>query len=138
MLYRREGEAMNFQLAAIILLVILYPLGFRMASRMARMGVPSRKQMLAEAVVLLLFLASFVYLLISSWQLFLIMLGSGLCLISGAVNMSIAGEMSQKARDIPEDYAYLGGRVKGTIFLSLIFFGGGIYLFVLSIMRSLG
>ena len=128
---------MNFQLAAIILLVILYPLGYRMASR-AMTREPSGKEMLAGLLVLLLFLASFIYLAVSSWQLFLIMLGSGVCLIIGAVNMSIASEMSQKARDFPEDYAYLRGRVKGTIFLSLIFFGGGIYLFILSITKSLG
>lgn len=128
---------MNFQLLAIILLVILYPLGFRMA-KMARTAEPSRKEMLAGLLVLLLFLASFIYLLISSWRLFLIMLGSGIVLLIGTAIMSSAREMSQKARDFPEDYAYLRGRVKGTIFFSLIFFGGGIYLFILSIMRCLG
>jgi ABC-type multidrug transport system fused ATPase/permease subunit len=125
---------MNFQLVAIILLVILYPVGFRMA----RIGEPSRKEMLAGLLVLLLFLASFIYLAISSWQLLLIMLGSGILLIIGTAIMSNAREMSQKATDFPEDYAYLRGRVKGTIFLSLIFFGGGIYLFILSIIRCLG
>jgi len=128
---------MNFQLVAVILLVILYPVGFRIA-KMARIGEPSRKEMLAGLLVLLLFLASFIYLAISSWQLLLIMLGSGILLIIGTAIMSNAREMSQKATDFPEDYSYLKGRVKGTIFLSLIFFGGGIYLFMLSIMRCLG
>ena len=128
---------MNLQLAAIILLVILYPVGFLMARR-AIAGEPSGKEMVAGLFVLLLFLASFIYLAISSWQLLLIMLGSGILLIIGTAIMSNAREMSQKARDFPEDYAYLRGRVKGTIFLSLIFFGGGIYLFILSITRSLG
>jgi len=125
---------MNFQLVAVILLVILYPLGFRMA----RLGEPSRKEMLAGLLVLLLFLASFIYLAISSWQLLLIMLGSGVCLIIGTAIMSNAREMSQKATDFPEDYSYLRGRVKGTLFAGSIFLGGGIYLFILSIIRCLG
>ena len=128
---------MNFQLVAIILLVVLYPVGFRMA-KMARIREPSRKEMLAGLFVLLLFLASFVYLLISSWRLFLIMLGNGILMLIATAIIDNAREMSQKARDFPEDYAYLRGRVKGTIFFSLIFFGGGIYLFILSIMRCLG
>ena len=125
---------MNFQLAAIILLVILYPVGFRMA----KMIEPSRKEMLVGLLVLLLFLASFVYLLISSWRLFLMMLGSGILLLSATAIISIAREMSQKARDFPEVYAYLRGRVKGTLFAGFIFIGGGIYLFISSITRCLG
>ena len=128
---------MNYQLAAVILLVALYPLGYRIASR-ARTRENTSGEVLAGVLVLLLFLASFIYLLISSWQLFLMMLGSGICLLVGIANMSIAREMSQRVSAFPEDYAYIRGRVKWTVLLSLTFFGGGIYLFVLSIMRSLG
>lgn len=128
---------MNFQLVAIILLVILYPVGFRMA-KMARMREPSRKEMLAGLLVLVLFIASLIYLLISSWVLFLMMLGSGVFLIAGTAMISLAREMSQKARDFPETYAYLRGRVKGAVFASLLLMGGGIYVFLLSIIRCLG
>ena len=125
---------MNLQLIAVILLVILYPVGFRMA----KMEEPSRNVMLAGVLVLVLFIASGIYLLISSWVLFLMMLGSGVLLIGGVAMISLAGEMSQKVRDFPETYAYLRGRVKGAVFISMILFGGGIYLFVLSISRCLG
>jgi ABC-type transport system involved in cytochrome c biogenesis permease subunit len=128
---------MNFQLLAIILLVILYPVGFRMANP-ARMREASRNEMLAGLLVLLLFLVSGIYLLISSWVLFLMMLGSGVLLIAGTAAISLAPEMSQKARDFPETYAYLRGRVKGVLFFGLLLIGGGIYVFVLSIIRCLG
>ena len=125
---------MNFQLVAIILLVILYPVGFRMA----KMKELSRTVMLAGLFVLLLFLACVIYLLVSSWLLFLMMLGSGVLMLMGTAIISNAREMSQKAREIPETYAYLRGRVKGTLFTGLVLIGGGIYLFILSIIRSLG
>lgn len=125
---------MNFQLAAIILLVILYPVGFRMA----KMKEPSRNVILGGLLVILLFLASLIYLLVSSWLLFLMVLGSGILILIGIAIISNAREMSQKAREIPETYAYLRGRVKGTLFTALIFIGGSIYLFILSIIRSLG
>ena len=124
---------MNFQLAAIILLVILYPVGFKIA----RTEEPSGKEMLAGLLVLLLFLASGIYLLISSWVLFLMMLGSGVLLIAGSAVISLAPEMSQKARDFPETYAYLKGRVKEALFFGLLLIGGGICVFILSIMRCL-
>ena len=125
---------MNFQLVAIILLVILYPVGFRMA----KMKEPSRTVMLAGLLVLLLFIASVIYLLVSSWLLFLMMLGSGILVLMGTAIISNAREMSQKARELPEIYAYLRGRVKGTLFTGLILIGGGIYVFILSIIRCLG
>ncbi len=125
---------MNFQLVAIILLVILYPVGFRMAN----MKEPSRTVMLAGLLVLLLFIASVIYLLVSSWLLFLMMLGSGILMLMGTAIISNAREMSQKARELPEIYAYLRGRVKGTLFTGLILIGGGIYVFILSIIRCLG
>ena len=128
---------MNFQLVAIILLVILYPVGFRIA-KMARMREPSRKEMLAGLLVLVLFIASLIYLLISSWVLFLMMLGSGVLLIAGTAMTSLAREMSQKARDFSEIYAYLRGRVKGAVFAGLLLIGGGVYVFILSIIRCLG
>jgi len=125
---------MNFQLAAIILVIILYPIGFRMA----KMKEPSRTVMLAGLLVLLPFLASLIYLLISSWLLFLMVLGGGILILMGTAIISNAREMSQKARELPEIYAYLRGRVKGTLFTGLIFIGGSIYLFILSIIRCLG
>ncbi len=99
---------------------------------------PSRTVMLAGLFVLLLFLACVIYLLVSSWLLFLMMLGSGILMLMGTVIISIAREMSQKAREIPQIYAYLRGRVKGTLLTGLILIGGGIYLFILSIIRCLG
>ena len=127
---------MNFQLIAIVLLVILYPVGFMMA-KMAKTKEPSRTVMLAGLLVLLLFLSSLIYLLVSSRLLFLMMLGSGALMLSGTAIISIAREMSQKARDFPETYAYLTGRVKGILFIGLLLIGGGIYVFILSIIRCL-
>ena len=124
---------MNFQLVAIILVIILYPIGFRMA----KMKEPSRTIMLAGLLVLLLFLASLIYLLISSWLLFLMVLGGGILILMGTAIISSAREMSQKARELPETYAYLRGRVKGALFTGLIFIGVSIYLLTLSIIRCL-
>lgn len=129
--------SVNFQLIAVILLVILYPVGFRI-TMMARIREPSRNEILAGLFVLLLFLASFVYLLISSWQLFLMMLGCGISLLIGTAVITNIREMSQKATDFPEDYAYLKGRVRRALFASFIFIGAGISLFILSIVRCLG
>jgi len=136
---------MNFQLAAIILLVVLYPIGFRITKtlrmredpRMLRIGEPSRKEEVAGFVVLPLFIATLIYLLISSWVLFLMMLGTGALLIAGTALISLAPEMSQRARDFPETYAYLRGRVKVAVFFGLLLIGGGIYVFILSIMRCI-
>ena len=128
---------MNFQLLAVILLAILYPVGFRIAM-MARIREPSRREILTGLFVLLLLLASFVYLLISSWRLFLMMLGSGISLLIGTAAITNMREMSQKATDFPEDYAYLKGRVRRALFASFIFLGAGISLFILSIIGSLG
>ena len=128
---------MNSQLIAIILLAILCPVGFRMAM-MARTRKPSRTEILSGLLVLFLILASFVYLLISSWRLFLMMLGSGAALLIGTAVIRNAREMSQKAKDSPEDYAYLKGRVRRALFASFIFLGVGISLFILSIIRCLG
>jgi len=124
----------NFQLVAIILLVILYPVGFRIA----KTEEPSRTVMLAGLLVLLLFLDCVIYLLVSSWLLFLMLLGSGILMLMGTAIISNARLMSQKARESPEIYAYLRGRVKGIIFTGMILIGGGIYLFILSIIRCLG
>jgi len=66
------------------------------------------------------------------------MLGSGILVLMGTAIISNAREMSQKARELPEIYAYLRGRVKGTLFTGLILIGGGIYVFILSIIRCLG
>jgi len=128
---------MNFQLAAIILLVILYPVGFMMAKTL-RMREPSRKEMVAGFVVLPLFIAILIYLLVSSWVLFLMMLGTGLLLIAGTAVISLAPDMSRRARDSPETHAYLRGRVKEAVFFGLVLIGGGIYVLILSIMRCLG
>lgn len=128
---------MNFQLIAIILLVILYPVGFMMA-RTLRMREPSRKEMVAGLLVLPLFIACLIYLLVSSWVLFLMMLGTGALLIAGTAVISLAPEMSQRARDFPETHGYLRGRVKEAVFFGLLLIGGGIYVFILTIMRCLG
>ncbi len=128
---------MNSQLIAIILLAILCPVGFRMAM-MARTRKPSRMEILAGLLVLFLILASFVYLLITSWRLFLMMLGSGAALLIGTAVIGNAREMSQKVKDSPEDYAYIKGRVRRALFASFIFLGAGIFLFILSIIRCLG
>jgi cytochrome c biogenesis factor len=127
----------NFQLIAVILLVILYPIGFRI-TMMARIREPSRKEILTGLFVLLLFLASFIYLLISSWRLFIMMLGSVISLLIGTAAITNMREMSQKATNFPEDYAYLKGRVRRALFASFIFLGVGISLFILSIIRCLG
>ena len=105
---------------------------------MARIREPSRKEIIAGLLVLLLFLASFVYLIISSWRLFVMMLGSGISLLIGIAAITNMREMSQKATDFPEDYVYLKGRVRRALFASFIFLGAGISLFILSIIRSLG
>ena len=115
---------MNFQLAVIILLIILYPVGFRMA----KMKEPSRTGMLAGILVLLLFLASLIYLLVSSWVLFLLMLGSSILILFGITGFVTAQEARRASRNIP----YL------MLLIDLIAVGGGIYLLVLSISRSLG
>ena len=104
----------------------------------ARIRKASRREILAGLLVLFLFIASLIYLLIGSWILFLIMLGVGLLLIAGTAAISVAREMSQKVRDFPETYAYLRGRVKWVLFAGLLLIGGGIYLFILSIIRCLG
>jgi cytochrome c biogenesis factor len=127
----------NFQLIAVILLVILYPIGFRI-TMMARIREPSRKEIVTGLFVLLLFLASFIYLLISSWRLFIMMLGSVISLLIGTAAITNMGEMSQKATNFPEDYAYLKARVRRALFASFIFLGVGITLFILSIIRCLG
>ena len=127
---------MNFQLVTIILLAILCPIGFRI-TMMARIRKPSRKEILAGLFILFLFLASFVYLLISSWQLFVAMLGIGISLLIGIAVISNAREMSQKAKDFLEDYAYPKGIVRRALFASFIFLGAGICLFILSIIRCL-
>lgn len=124
---------MNFQLAAIIVIVILYPVGFWLTKRAKRMELP----LIIGIPVLLLFLASLIYLLVSSWLLFLMMLGSGILTLMGVASIDVAREMSQKARDFPEIYAHLRGRVKGALFTGLLLVGGGIYLFILSIIRCL-
>jgi hypothetical protein len=121
---------MNFQLATIILLVFLYPVGFWMA----KMKEPSCTGMIAGILVLLLFLASLIYLLVSSWLVFLMMLGGGIFILMGTASFNSA----KKARELSESHPYLRGRVKQAIFIGLILVGGGIYLFVLSISRSLG
>ncbi len=115
---------MNLQLVAIILLIILYPVGFRMA----KMKEPSRTGMLAGILVLLLFLASLIYLLISSWLLFLMILGSGILILFGSAGFGTALEARRASKNIP----YL------MLFIDSIAIGGGIYLFILSIIRSLG
>ena len=125
---------MNLQLVVIILLIILYPVGFRMA----KMKEPSTTGLLAGILVLILFLASLIYLLVNSWLLFLMVLGSGILMLIGAAIISNAREMSQRARELPETYAYLGGRVKGALFIGLIFIVGSIYLLVLTIIKCLG
>jgi cytochrome c biogenesis factor len=127
----------NLQLIAVILLVILYPIGFRI-TMMARIREPSRKEIVTGLFVLLLFLASFVYLLISSWRLFIMMLGSVISLLIGTAAITNMREMSQKATNFPEDYAYLKARVRRALFASFIFLGVGITLFILSIIRCLG
>jgi len=121
---------MNFQLAAIILVIILSPIGFRMA----KMKEPSRTIMLAGLLVLLLFLASLIYLLISSWLIFLMVLGGGILILMGIASFDAA----LTARERSESYPYLRGRVKQALFIGLILVGGGIYLFILSIIRCLG
>ena len=120
----------NLQLVAIILLVILYPVGFWVVKTGSRplIGIP----------VLLLFVASLIYLLVSSWLLFLMMLGSGILMLMGTATIDVAREMSKKSRELPEIYAYLRGRVKQALFTGLILIGGGIYVFTLSIIRCLG
>lgn len=114
---------MNFQLAAIILLVILYPVGFRMA----KMKEPSRSVMLAGIPVLLLFLASLIYLLVSSWVLFLLILGGGILILFGSAGFATVLEARRASENIP----YL------MLLIDLIAVGGGVYLFVLSIIRCL-
>jgi hypothetical protein len=114
---------MNFQLAAIILLIVLFPVGFRMA----KMKEPSSTVMLVGLLVLLLFLVSLIYLLVSSWLLFLMILGSGILILLGSAGFVTALE-ARRASNIP----YL------LLFIGSISIGGGIYLFVLSIIRCLG
>ena len=125
---------MNFELAAIVLIFILYPVGYMIATREESSG----PVMLAGILALLLFLASFIYLLVRSPLLFLMTLGSGVLLLSGTAVISNARDMSQKAREFPESYAYLRGRVKGTLFAGVLLIGGGSYVFILTIIRCLG
>ena len=84
--------------------------------------------------VLLLFIASLIYLGVSSWRLLLMMLGSGVLILSGAACFDIAS----KARKLPEKPGYYRGRILQSLFVGFILIAGGIYLFVLSILKSLG
>lgn len=128
---------MNFQLAAIILIIILYPVGFFLAKRknIPLIGLP----------VLLLFLASSIYLLVSSWILFLMMLGGGILILFGLAGFSIEAEARRREKLIREmqsldlDTQGLSRHVPYPIlFIDFITVGGGIYLFVLSIIKCLG
>lgn len=111
---------MNWQLAAVILIVILYPVGFWLTktNRSLAFGVP----------VLLLFLASLVYLLVTSWITFLMVLGSGVLFLIGSAGFDVA----VKARKVLR-------RVPGLMLLiDFVAVGGGILLLILSVSRSLG
>lgn len=116
---------MNLGLAAIILLVILYPVGYQLAKK--------ESSPLISIPVLLLFLATAIYLLVSSWRLFLMMLGTGI-LVMGAI---VFFEAASNARAGSEMEPYLRGRSKQSLFIGLILVGGSIYLFILSIIKCL-
>ena len=128
---------MNLQLSAILLIIILYPVGFWLAKRAKRMelspiiGIP----------VLLLFLASLIYLLVSSWLLFLMVLGGGILILAGTALFDVALEAKQRSeiRDMNGNslFPYLKGRFKEGLIITFILVGFGIYLLILSIIRSL-
>ena len=117
----------NTQLVAIILLVVLYPVGFWLVAS-------GRSGSLIGIPVLLLFIASLIYLGVSSWRLLLMMLGSGVLILSGAACFDIAS----KARRLPERPKYYRGRILQSLFVGFILIAGGICLFALSILKSLG
>ena len=117
----------NNQLVAIILLVVLYPVGFWLAAS-------GRFSSLSGIPVLLLFIASLIYLGVSSWSLLLMMLGSGVLILSGAACFDTAW----KAIRLPEKPGYYRGRILQSLFVGFILIAGGIYLLVLSILKSLG
>lgn len=105
---------MDPQLVAAILIIILYPVGFWVAKTGGRplIGIP----------VLLLFVASSIYLLVNSWLLFLMILGGGILILFGTAGFSAFRE----AR-----------KVHFMLFIDFIAVAGGIYLLILSIIRCL-
>ena len=117
---------MNLQLVATIVLIISYPVGFWVTKKEGSplIGIP----------VLLLFIASSIYLLVSSWLLFLMILGGGILILMGTASF----DAGKKARELSESYPYLRGRVKQALFIGLILVGGGIYMLILSIIKCLG
>ena len=85
----------NTQLVAIILLVVLYLVGFWLVAS-------GRSGSLSGIPVVLLFIASLIYLGVSSWRLLLMMLGSCVLILSGTAFFDIA----LKARRLPERPEY--------------------------------
>ena len=125
---------MNFQLAAIIVLIIIYPLGYWVAK--------TGKSPLIGVPVLLIFLATAIYLLISAWLILLMMIGTGILFMMGTASFDAAAKAKLISGQMEEDEGagdnYLKGRVKPAIFIGLILVGGSIFLFILSIVKSLG
>ena len=110
---------MDPQLVAAILIIILYPVGFWVAKTGGRplIGIP----------VLLLFVASSIYLLVSSWHLFLMIIGGGILILFGTAGFDTALKARKASKGIP----YL------MLFIGFIAVGGGIYILILSIIRCL-
>lgn len=111
---RKGGKEVNLQLVATIALIVLYPVGFWVAKTGGRplIGMP----------VLVLFVASSIYLLVTSWLLFLMIIGGGILILFGIAGFSTFWE-ARKGHFM--------------LFIDFIAVAGGIYLLILGIIRCL-